>query len=126
MSKLRTAAYVCSQVYRSARSNHRRLRPGADGYPAPKSRHETGTYRCRPDNGNGNGHARKWRAVTLLGMLLSQALSFSNVCEAKGQVHQGSALISSHGACLTQSVVEAPAQACRFSRCERFSEGGKG
>ncbi len=72
------------------------------------------------------GHARKWRAVTLLGMLLSQALSFSKVCEAKGQVHQGSALISSHGACLTQSAVEAPAQACRLSRSERCSEGGKG
>ena len=55
MSKLRTAAYVCSLVYRSARSNHRRLRPGADGYPAPKSPHATGTYRCRPYNGNGNG-----------------------------------------------------------------------
>lgn len=55
MSKLRTAAYVCSLVYRSARSNHRRLRPGADGYPAPKSPHATGTYRCLPYNGNGNG-----------------------------------------------------------------------
>ena len=122
MSKLRTAAYVCSLVYRSARSNHRRLRPGADGYPAPKSPHATGTYRSGRATATAMGHARKWRAVTLLGILLSQALFFSRACEADGQVHQGSAFISSNGACLIQSAVE-PRHKLAYPDVKAFRKG---